>query len=168
MKNEIIPIEHISGKILLIREQKVILDRDLAELYGVETRALMQNVKRNIGRFPSDFMFQLSKSEFENLKSHFVTSSWGGIRKLPHVFTEQGVAMLSSVLRSQRAVDVNIAIMRAFVRIRELLYADKALALRVEQIEKKLDIHGKALQSVIQEVSDMLKQPKSKSKKIGF
>ncbi len=168
MKNDVMPIESIAGKILLIRNQKVMLDRDLAELYGVETRVLMQGVRRNINRFPSDFMFQLNNAEFENLKSQFVTSSWGGIRKLPHAFSEQGVAMLSSVLRSKRAVDVNIAIMRAFVRMRELLYADKELALRVEKIEKILDGHGKSLHRIIQEVSDLLKQPKPKSKRIGF
>jgi len=168
MKNDVIPIESVAGKILLIRNQKVMMDRDLAELYGVETRVPMQGVKRNINRFPSDFMFQLNNAEFKNLKSQFVTSSWGGIRRLPHAFSEQGVAMLSSVLRSKRAVDVNIAIMRAFVRMRELLYADKELALRVEKIEKKLDSHGAALQTIILEISNLLKQPKPNTKRIGF
>jgi len=107
----IIPVERIQKCILLIRNHKVILDRDLAALYGVETRDLNKAVTRNIERFPKDFMFQLNKGEFENLKFHFGTSNWGGTRKLPRAFTEQGVAMLSSVLRSKRAVDINIAIM---------------------------------------------------------
>ena len=105
--NAIIPVERIQRCILLIRNKKVILDRDLAALYGVETRDLNKAVTRNIERFPKDFMFQLNKREFENLKFHFGTSSWGGTRKLPRVFTEQGVAMLSSVLRSKQAVEVN-------------------------------------------------------------
>ena len=103
----IIPIERIQNCILLIRSQKVILDKDLAVLYGVETRDLNKAVTRNIERFPTDFMFQLDKKEFEDLKFHFGTSSWGGTRKLPRVFTEQGIAMLSSVLRSKRAIEIN-------------------------------------------------------------
>ena len=124
-KTNIIPIETIESKILLIRDQKVLVDKDLASLYGVATKALNQAVTRNISRFPSDFMFQLSDMEFKNLKFQFGTSSWGGTRKKPFVFTEQGVAMLSSVLRSERAVQVNIAIMRAFVKLREIISTHK-------------------------------------------
>jgi hypothetical protein len=164
----LIPIEKISSHILLIRGQKVILDRDLAKLYGVETRRLNEQVARNLDRFPSDFMFRLSTDEFKNLKSHFAISSWGGTRKPPRAFTEHGVAMLSSVLKSEKAVDVNILIIRAFVQMRELLYSDKELALRVEQIEKNLEFQGKTLETVIKAVSKLLKQPKSKPKKIGF
>ena len=113
-----------------MRGHKVMLDRDLAELYNVETKVLMQAVKRNSRRFPDDFMFQLTQQEFTNLKSQFVTSSWGGTRKLPHVFTEQGVAMLSSVLKSDRAVDVNIIIMRTFVQLRDMLASNEGFQMR--------------------------------------
>jgi len=119
--NEIIPAEKIEGKIYTIRNQKVMLDRDLAELYGVETKVLNQAVKRNTERFPEDFMFQFDYKEFTNLKSQFVTSSWGGVRKLPFAFTELGVAMLSSVLNSKRAIQVNIQIMRVFASLRGML-----------------------------------------------
>jgi len=106
--NKMIPVERIEKKIFLIRNQKVMIDRDIAELYGVETRRLNEQVKRNIKRFPEDFMFQLTREEFNDLKSQIATSSWGGVRKLPYAFTENGVAMLSSVLTSDRAIDVNI------------------------------------------------------------
>jgi hypothetical protein len=168
MKQEITPIEHVSSKILLIQKQKVILDRDIAELYGVETSQLKRAVRRNIECFPKDFMFELTKYEFENLKCYFGISSWGGIRYLPMVFTEQGVPMLASVLRSKKAVEVNILIVRAFVRRRELLYSDKNLALKVEKLEKRMDVQGKSLQQVIQIVSRMFKQPKIRKNKIGF
>lgn len=114
-------LQVIQSKIYEIRGQKVMLDRDLAELYQVEVRALNQAVKRNMKRFPSDFMFQLNTAEWENLKSHFVTSSWGGVRKLPFAFTKQGLAMLSGVLNSDIAIQVNINIMRAFVSIRQMI-----------------------------------------------
>ncbi|MDX8391695.1 MAG: ORF6N domain-containing protein, partial [Mariprofundaceae bacterium] len=127
----LIPVERIQRSILLLRKQKVMLSMDLAKLYGVEHRVLMQAVKRNLDRFPSDFMFQLSPPEFANLKSQIVTSSWGGIRKAPYAFTEQGVAMLSSVLRSKQAVQVNIGIMRTFVELRAMTADHKALARRL-------------------------------------
>jgi len=136
MVNEksLIPVERIEKAILLIRGQKVMLDAHLAELYGVETKVLVQAVKRNIERFPEDFMFQLSQAEFAILRSQFVTSSdWGGRRYPPYAFTEQGVAMLSSVLHSQRAVQVNIEIVRAFIRLRQMLasHVDRCLRLFV-------------------------------------
>ena len=168
MKNEIIPIEQISGKILLIRGQKIMLDRDIANLYSVETGQLKRAVRRNIERFPKDFLFELTKDEFENLRCHFGTPSWGGTRYPPLAFTEQGVAMLSSVLRSKKAVEVNILIMRAFVRLRELLYSDKNLALKVEKLERQMEIQGKSLQQVIQIINQLLKQPEPEPKKIGF
>jgi hypothetical protein len=115
----LVPIERITSKIYLIRGMKVMLDRDLAELYDVETKVLKQAVRRNIDRFPEDFMFELSKEEFKNLRSQFVTSSWGGVRYRPYAFTEQGVAMLSSVLKSERGIRVNIQIMRAFIKLRQ-------------------------------------------------
>ena len=118
---EMMPIERIESKIFMIRKQKVMFDSDLAELYGVPTSRLNEQVKRNINRFPADFMFQLNKVEVENLMSQSAISRWGGRRKLPYVFTGQGVAMLSSVLRSERAIQINIFIMRAFVKIKEAL-----------------------------------------------
>jgi len=116
---QLVPIERIEAKILLIRGQKIMLDKDLAELYGVETKVLIQAVKRNIERFPEDFMFQLTKEEFEILRSQFVTSSWGGRRYLPYAFTEHGILMLSSVLNSERAILVNIQIMRTFTPLEQ-------------------------------------------------
>ena len=136
----IIPAERIQQCIYLIRKQKVILDSDLAVLYGVETKALVRAVKRNIDRFPDDFMFQLTKSEFDNfLRCQNGTSSWGGRRYLPYAFTEQGVAMLSSILRSKRAVQVNIAIMRTFVKLRRILEDNALLRRKIESMERKYD-----------------------------
>jgi hypothetical protein len=130
----------VASLIFLVRGERVMLSRHLAELYGVSVSALNQAVKRNAERFPSDFMFQLSKSGFEQLKSHFVTSTKGGVRRaLPYAFTEQGVAMLSSVLRSPRAVEVNIAIMRTFVQLRRLMDANRELARKVEELEARYD-----------------------------
>lgn len=139
MSDLTIPSEVIEKRIFLIRGHRVMLDRDLAELYLVQTRDLNKAVNRNRDRFPVDFVFQLSKAEFDDLKFHFGTSRWGGTRKLPYAFTEQGVAMLSSVLRSKRAVQVNIQIMRAFVKLRELLATHKDLAGKLEELEKKYD-----------------------------
>jgi hypothetical protein len=124
------------------------LDSDLAELYQVETKVLNQQVKRNIKRFPEDFMFQLTEQEFHNLKSQIVTSSWGGKRKLPYVFTEQGVAMLSGILNSDRAIAVNIQIMRIFTRIRQMLADNTDLRLDIEKIKNKLDNHDKNMEIV--------------------
>jgi hypothetical protein len=161
----IIPSERIVSMIYIIRNKKVMLDKDLAELYGVEKRVLNQAVKRNIKRFPEDFMFELDKKEAQNLKSQIVTSSWGGARKGFLVFTEQGVAMLASVLNSDRAIKVNIQIIRTFVKIRELLATNEALQRKVMEMEKKYD--GK-----IKEIFDtlgLLLEDKVKSKKeIGF
>ena len=131
----------VEKKIFLIRDLNVMLDRDLAELYGVKTKSLNLAVKRNIDRFPSDFMFQLTKEEVNILRFQFETSRWGGRRYLPRVFTEQGVAMLSSVLRSRRAIQVNIAIMRVFVRIKELMISHKDLAGKIEELERKFKDH---------------------------
>ncbi len=134
---QIHPDESIISKIYVIRDKKVMLDADLAELYDVETRRLNEQVKRNIARFPEDFMFQLTQEEFENMKSQFAISSWGGRRKPPNAFTEQGVAMLSGVLHSERAIKVNIQIMRVFTRMREVLSTHKDILKKLEQIEKK-------------------------------
>jgi hypothetical protein len=145
----IIPDELVMNKIYLIRNQKVMLDSDLAELYLVETKVLNQQVKRNLKRFPEDFMFQLTAQEFDNLKSQFVTSSWGGKRKLPYVFTEQGVAMLSGILNSDRAIAVNIQIMRIFTRIRQMLADNTDLRLDIEKIKNKLDNQDKNMEIVL-------------------
>ncbi len=136
MKNEaLLPIENITSKIHLIRNEKVMLDSDLAELYGVETKVLVQAVKRNIDRFPQDFMFQLTINQYKILRSQTVTSNWGGRRYPPYVFTEQGVAMLSSVLKSKRAIKVNISIIRAFVELRKFLYSNEKLAKKLTTLE---------------------------------
>ena len=156
----------IEKQILLIRGQKILLDTALAELYGVETKVLIQAVKRNIDRFPDDFMFQLSDNERESLRSQIVTSKGrGGRRTLPYAFTEQGVAMLSSVLRSPQAVQVNIEIMRAFVRIRRLLSENTELNLRLDALENRYDEQFKAVFDAIRE---LMKPPEPKSKPIGF
>ncbi|MBI5664584.1 MAG: ORF6N domain-containing protein [Nitrospirae bacterium] len=163
--NEIIPQDVIQQKIILIRGLKVMLDKDLAELYRVETKALNRAVKRNVERFPADFMFQLSRDEFENLKYHFGTSSWGGTRKLPLVFTENGVAMLSTVLNSKRAIQVNIQIMRTFTKVREMLATHKELRHKIEEMEKKYDNQFK---SVFDAIRQLMIPPEPNKKKIGF
>ena len=165
-EHSLVPAERIERVILALRGHKILLDADLAVLYEVETKELVRAVKRNLDRFPSDFMFQLSKEEFDNLRSHFGTSrSWGGRRYRPYAFTEQGVAMLSSVLRSPRAVKVNIEIMRAFVRLRQMLQANADLARKLAALEKKYDGQFRAVFNAIQE----LMTPLGKSKRrIGF
>jgi hypothetical protein len=147
-ENSLIPDEIITNKIYLIRNQKVMLDSHLAELYQVETKRLKEAVKRNSERFPNDFMFELTKDEFENLRSQIATSSWGGSRYLPSVFTEQGVAMLSSVLNSDSAIAVNIRIIRIFTKMRDLLSDNLSLRLEVEEIKKKLNNHDKNIELV--------------------
>ncbi len=157
--------ERIERRIYLIRGQKVLLSSDLALLYEVEPRILIQAVKRNIDRFPEDFMFQLTIDEAQILKSQFVISSWGGARSTPYAFTEQGVAMLSSVLRSKRAVQVNIEIMRAFVRLRELLASQIELNERLEALELRVSDQF----SIVFEMIDKLSEhPKKPDRRIGF
>jgi len=171
-ENSLIPIERIEKAILLIRSQKVILDRDLAELYDVPTKVLNQAVKRNLKRFPDDFMFQLSPEEFENWKSQIVTSNSAirmGIRKRPFAFTEHGVAMLSGVLNSDRAIEVNIAIMRAFVKLREILATHKDLARKLEELERKLGQHDTHFQAVFEAIRQLMAPPPPQPKRrIGF
>jgi hypothetical protein len=163
----LVPRERIEQTILLIRGHNVMLDSDLAQLYGVTVGRLNESVKRNVDRFPNDFMFQLTKAEFENLKSQIAISSskWGGRRHAPYVFTEQGVAMLSSVLHSKRAIEVNIAIMRTFVRLREMISSNKALARRLSELEKKYD--GQ-FQVVFEAIGELMAEPTPKSRRIGF
>jgi hypothetical protein len=164
-KVDIIPQEIIEGKILFVRDKKVMLDRDLAKLYGVTTGNLNKAVNRNIDRFPADFMFQLTDEEFKNLRFHFGISSWGGTRKLPRVFTENGVAMLSSVLNNQRAIHVNIQIMRTFTRLREMLMTHKDLKQKIEDMEKKYDYQFKI---VFDAIKQLLEPPSKPKKRIGF
>ncbi|MDA8242156.1 MAG: ORF6N domain-containing protein [Nitrospiraceae bacterium] len=163
--NDLIPQQLIESKILLLRGKKVMLDKDLAALYGVETFNLNKAVKRNIDRFPEDFMFQLNTEEFKSLTFHFGISSWGGTRKLPYAFAENGVAMLSSVLNSRRAVQVNIQIMRTFTRIREMLATHKDLQKKIEDMEKKYDAQFKVVFDAIRE---LMRPPETKKRKIGF
>lgn len=158
--------EQIMPHILICRGYKVMLDAELASLYDVEVRSLIQAVKRNIYRFPEDFMFQLTKQEFENLRSQFVISSWGGRRYLPFVFTEQGVAMLSSVLHSRRAVLVNIEIMRAFVLLRQMLSSNTELARKLAALERKYDSQFKIVFDAIREL--MTPPEPRKKRPIGF
>ena len=158
--------KQIERCILLIRGQKVLLSNDLGKLYGVEPRVLVQAVKRNSERFPDDFMFQLTRDEFNNLKSQIVTSSWGGARRAtPYAFTEQGVAMLSSVLRSPSAVQVNIEIMRAFVRLRRMLATHADLARKLAALERKYDAQFK---QVFEAIRQLMLPPEPAKEQIGF
>lgn len=162
----LLPVEEIQQCILFIRGEKVLLDAHLATLYGVQTKVLIQAVKRNVDRFPTDFMFQLTEDEFEDLRSQNVTSSWGGRRYLPYVFTEQGVAMLSSVLNSKQAVQVNIEIMRAFVSLRQLTESHKELRQKLRSLEKKYD---KQFKVIFEAIHQLMTQPApSKKRSIGF
>ncbi len=162
-----LPVERILKSILVIRGEKVILDADLAGLYGVETGALVRAMKRNIERFPPDSMFQLSDEEWENLRCQFgISSSWGGRRTAPFAFTEQGVAMLSSVLRSERAIAVNIQIVRAFVQLKRMLATHADLAKKIESLEKKYDSQFRAVFDAIREL--MAPQENLKKQPIGF
>ena len=145
------------------------LSNHLAELYGVEMRALVQAVKRNIERFPEDFMFQLTDEEYENLKSQIVISSWGGARRAnPYAFTEQGVAMLSSVLRSKRAVQVNIAVIRAFVKLRQILSTHKELAYKLKELERKIEKHDKEIKDIFEAIRQLMSPPEEPKRRIGF
>ena len=165
-----IPNEIIENKIYFIRNKKVMLDSDLAELYRVSTGNLNKAVKRNIKRFPEDFMFRLSEKEFENLKFQFGTSSWGGRRTLPYVFTEQGVAMLSGVLNSDRAINVNIQIMRIFTKMREMLTDNLSIKLDIEEIKKKLQNQDKNIELVFTYLDELIEKKDNfkPRKQIGY
>lgn len=169
----VIPDEIVINKIYLIRGEKVMLDSDLSELYGVETRRLNEQVKRNINRFPEDFMFQLTETEFENLKSQIATSSWGGRRKLPYAFTEHGVLMLSSVLNSDLAIKVNIQIMRVYTKIRNMLATHKDLLSKFEKFEIKLADHDDKIMLLLEYIKQFEKSKQeafdqNNRHKIGF
>ena len=165
----VVPVARIQKSIFLIRGQKILLDMDLAEFYEVETRSLIQAVKRNIERFPSDFVFQLDQDEFDSLRSQIVISKGkGGRRYLPYAFTEQGVAMLSSVLRSKRAIQVNVAIMRTFVKLREILLTHKELAHQLVDLERRLEDHDEQIQTIFEAIRQLMAPPEKPRKKIGF
>ena len=166
IRYDILPPERIQQSILLLRGQRIMLGTDLASLYGVPAKVLNQAVKRNAERFPADFGFQLTRQEVTILKSQFVTSRWGGMRRaLPYAFTEQGVAMLSSVLHSQRAVRVNIGIMRTFVRLRQMLQTNAELARKLAVLERKCDVQFKA---VFEAIRELMTPPVKPRRPIGF
>lgn len=169
MSKQVQPNPAVESLIHLVRGQRVMLSGDLARLYGVAPKVLIQAVKRNASRFPDDFMFPLERQEVITLKSQFVTSSWGGARRaFPYAFTEQGVAMLSSVLRSERAVQVNIAIMRAFVRLREVLAAHRDLAAKFAELETRVTGHDEHIQALFDAIRQLMSPPEPPPKKIGF
>lgn len=171
--NLIIPEEVVMNQIYYLRDQKVMLDRDLAELYGVTTGNLNKAVKRNIKRFPEDFMFQLSEDDFRNLIFQNGTSSWGGTRKPPYAFTEQGVAMLSGILNSDRAIAVNIQIMRIFTKLRQMLIDNTDIRLEIEKIKRQLNNQDKNMEVVFQYLDELAEKKEKASaqperKKIGY
>lgn len=167
---DVIPRELIEKKIYFIRGHKVMLSIHLAERYEVSAKRLNEQVKRNTKRFPSDFMFQLNDAEYKILKSQIATSSWGGARRAkPYAFTEQGVAMLSSVLNSERAIQVNIAIMRAFVKLRKILLTHKALAHKLNVLERKIEKHDTEIQAIFEAIRQLMApSPEPPKRRIGF
>jgi len=166
--NELIPEERIESKIFLIRGQKVMIDSDLAQLYGIKTKNLNKAISRNPRRFPDDFMFQLTIQEYENLRFQFGTSKRGGRRYLPYAFTEQGVAMLSSVLNSERAILVNIAIMRAFVKLKQYLSTHKEVSRKLKELEQRIEGHDKEIKSIFNAIHKLMEPEKKSIKRIGF
>ncbi len=167
-KSNLIPIETIESKIYLIRGVKIMLDDDLAKLYNVPTKRLNEQVKRNIKRFPNDFMFKLTNKETSNLRSQIATSSYGGRRYVPYAFTEQGVSMLSSVLNSERAIQVNIQIMRTFTKIKKIIRGRKQLALKLKQLESKVEKHDSEIQNIFNAIYKLMSPPERSIRKIGF
>jgi phage regulator Rha-like protein len=159
---------YIANKILIIRGEKVMLDRDLAELYGVSTKRLKEQVKRNISRFPKNFMFQLTSKEFKILRSQIATSSWGGSRYLPYLFTEHGVLMLANILKSERAIQMSVRIIEVFVKMREIALTHKDILIKLQQIEKKVTEHDGELSELFEAVRQLLVEPKKERVKVGF
>jgi ORF6N domain len=169
MKRKIISAERVLQSIRWIRGQKVLIDSDLATLYGVTTGNLNKAVKRNVDRFPSDFTFQLEPEELANLKFQFGIPSWGGRRRSrPYVFTEQGIAMLSSVLNSERAVKVNIAIMRAFVKLRRMLDTNRELAQKFSELERRVGKHDEEIVEILEAIRQLMTPPERPPREIGF
>ncbi len=168
-KTEILLTEElIMRRIFLVHGKKVMLDEHLADLYRVETKQLKRQVRRHLQRFPEDFMFELSKEEFENLRSQIGTSNWGGTRYLPMAFTEQGVAMLSSILNSERAISVNIQVIRIFTRIREMLLTHKDILLKIDEIEKIVVSHDNSIAVIFEYLKELLTPPNPPRARIGF
>ena len=169
------PLGSIASAILLLRAQKVILDADLAALYGVETRRLNEQVRRNAERFPADFMFQLNAEELADLRSQFATSSlhtgkpaWGGRRYAPFAFTEHGAIMAATVLNSPRAIEASVYVVRAFVRLREVLASNQELAAKLDQLEKKLASHDQAIVGILEAIRQLMRPPAATARPIGF
>lgn len=172
MENEntslIVPDEAVMNSIYLIRGQKVMLDRDLAQLYGIETKRLKEAVRRNLARFPPDFMFELNKEEYENLRTQIATSSWGGTRYMPQAFTEQGVTMLSCILNSERAIKVNIQIIRVFTRMREMWMSNQEILLKLEQLDRRVAGHDAEIEEVFRYLKELLNPVQPPRQMIGF
>ena len=169
MSKAVIPIERIASAILMLRDQRVVLDYDLAALYGVETRALKQAVRRNPDRFPNDFMFELSEQEIDTVVSQFVIPDrrrFGGAK--PMAFTEQGIAMLSSVLNNERAIKVNIAIMRAFVKLRQVLDTNRELAQKFSELEQRVGKHDEEIAAILEAIRQLMAPPEKARREIGF
>lgn len=170
MENGVIPKEVITDKIYFIRNQKVMLDRDLAALYGVETKRINEQIKRNSARFPENFMFQLTEDEYQNLKSQNATSSWGGSRRLPFAFTEHGILQLANVLKSERATQMSIKIIEVFVSLRDYLLSSLNLKLELEAIKKKLLNHDKNIELVFSYLDELIQKQETKTERntIGY
>ena len=164
----LMPVEHITRSILVLRRQRVLLDRDLAEIYDVSTGRLNEAVKRNAARFPEDFMFQLTEPEAQNLRSQIAISSWGGRRYRPFVFTEYGAIQAANVLRSPRAIEMSLYVVRAFVQLREMLASNKELAQRLDELERKLATHDQAITGILKTIRDLMNPPEPKRRGIGF
>ena len=164
----LVPIGHVAQAIFILRGQRVLLDSDLAMLYGVETRRLNEQVRRNSERFPSDFIFELSGKEFTNLKSQSATSSWGGRRKRPLAFTEHGAIMAATVLNSPRAVEMTIYVVRAFVQLRDLLASNRLLAEKFAELERKVSTHDQAIVGILSAIRELMHPPVPKKRPIGF
>jgi len=168
--HDLIPVERIERAILVLRGQRVILDETLASLYGVTTKRLNEQLKRNIGRFPADFMFRLDEREFDNLKSHFATSSsgWGGRRKPPIAFTEHGAIMAASVLNSPKAIEMSVLVVRAFVKLRNMLAAHRQLSLKFKELERKLATHDQQIVVLFDAIRGLMEPPAKTKRRIGF
>ena len=164
----LMPVERITRSILILRRQRVLLDRDLAEIYGVNTSRLNEAVKRNAARFPADFMFQLTESETQNLRSQIAISSWGGRRYRPFVFTEYGAIQAANVLRSERAIEMSLYVVRAFVQLREILASNKELAQRLDELERKLATHDQVITGILKTIRELMNPPVPKKRSIGF
>jgi hypothetical protein len=164
----LMPVEHITRSILALRRQRVLLDRDLAEIYGVSTGRLNEAIKRNTARFPEDFIFQLTEPEAQNLRSQIAISSWGGRRYLPFVFTEYGAIQAANVLRSPRAIEMSLYVVRAFVQLREMLASNQELAQRLDELERKLTTHDQAITGILKAIRELMRTPEPKKRPIGF